>query len=150
MLKVDIDRQSTQPDIPPLKNLERWAQAAYLDSLAAEVALVIVDDDAIRELNLRYRTQDKTTNVLSFPAYLDPIDGVKHLGDIIICAPVIESEALAQNKSSNAHWAHMTIHGMLHLQEHDHETSDEARVMETREIEILKTLGFTNPYSISS
>jgi len=102
----------------------------------------------MQTLNRDYRQADKTTNVLSFPANLGELDGVTHLGDIIVCAPVISTEAQQQSKSIAAHWAHMLIHGMLHLQNYDHDSDDDAKVMENIEIELLAKIGISNPYKL--
>lgn len=115
--------------------------------IKAEVALIIVDAKVMQDFNRDYRKIDKSTNVLSFPANLAALDGIKHLGDIIACASVINNEASEQAKSIEAHWAHMMIHGMLHLQNHDHNNDSEALIMETLEINFLKQLGFANPYT---
>jgi probable rRNA maturation factor len=99
-----------------------------------------------RSLNLRYRQKDKPTNVLSFAgAGLAP-DGRSFLGELVICAPLVALEARAQDKSLSAHWAHLTIHGVLHLMGFDHEKASEARKMAAREIQILDQLGFSDPY----
>jgi probable rRNA maturation factor len=100
-----------------------------------------------RSLNAHFRQKDKSTNVLSFSgAGLTP-DGVNHLGELVICAPVVAREASAQDKSAESHWAHMTVHGVLHLLGLDHERDAEARKMEAREVQILDRLGFSNPYA---
>ena len=99
-----------------------------------------------RSLNARYRHKDKPTNVLSFGgAGLSP-DGKQYLGELVICAPVVAREAVTQGKSVEAHWAHMTVHGVLHLLGFDHEHGEDARKMEAREVQILDRLGFSNPY----
>lgn len=151
MLTVDIERlwnQDTSPqEIPDDNAFRHWLTSAYLDDNDSEAALVIVDAETIQTLNREYREQDKATNVLSFPANLDPVDGVRHLGDIIICAPVIATEARQQHKPVTAHWAHMAIHGMLHLQHFDHVDDDDAKIMEAKEVELLEKLGFDNPYT---
>ena len=119
MLKVDIDTQMPLPSLLGGTQLVDWAQLAYVSrgnkaGTKAEVAIAVVDEEAMRELNKTYRNIDKSTNVLAFPAQMDPVDGIVHLGDIIMCAPIIEAQALEQSKKSAAHWAHMVIHGMLH------------------------------------
>ena len=148
MLTLDIDRQYSQNDMPSNDELEQWAAMAYLGNSPAEAALVIVDEAAMQTLNRDYRQADKTTNVLSFAANLGELDGVTHLGDIIVCAPVISAEAQQQSKSIAAHWAHMLIHGMLHLQNYDHDNDDDAKVMENIEIELLAKIGISNPYKL--
>ncbi|MEZ7984228.1 MAG: rRNA maturation RNase YbeY [Pseudomonadales bacterium] len=148
MLTLDIDRQHSQNDIPSNDELEQWAAMAYLGNSSAEAALVIVDEAVMQTLNRDYRQADKTTNVLSFAANIGELDGVTHLGDIIACAPVISTEAQQQSKSIAAHWAHMLIHGMLHLQNYDHNNDDDANVMENIEIELLAKIGISNPYKL--
>ena len=98
------------------------------------------------KLNLRYRGQNQLTNVLSFPN--EPLPGISAnlLGDIVVCAPVVDREATIQNKPPMGHWAHMVVHGMLHLFGYDHESDQEAVAMETLEISVLKGLGFSDPY----
>lgn len=164
MITLDIERQyqcdSAMNTVPDDTNLQRWIAVAYQpDSVSSggrkdpatdikiEAALLIVDEATMRDFNRDYRNIDKSTNVLSFPANLAVIDGVKHLGDIIACAPVINSEAGQQAKSIDAHWAHMMIHGMLHLQNYDHHNDTDASIMETLEINLLQQLGFVNPYT---
>ena len=100
-----------------------------------------------RSLNARYRHKDKPTNVLSFGgAGLAP-DGCNYLGELVICAPVVALEAANQGKSRESHWAHMTVHGVLHLLGFDHEREAEARKMACREVQILDRLGFSDPYA---
>ena len=105
-----------------------------------------VDAAEGRRLNHEFRGRDRATNVLSFP--FEPPPGVEldHLGDLVICAPVVASEASVQGKPAAAHWAHMVVHGMLHLQGYDHIEDEEAEVMEVLEIRLLKQLGYDNPY----
>ena len=151
MLKVDIDTQMPLPSLLGGTQLVDWAQLAYVSrgnkaGTKAEVAIAVVDEEAMRELNKTYRNIDKSTNVLAFPAQMDPVDGIVHLGDIIMCAPIIEAQALEQSKKSAAHWAHMVIHGMLHLQGYDHEQSLDANKMESLEIELLAKIALPNPY----
>jgi probable rRNA maturation factor len=101
---------------------------------------------ASRRLNRAYRGKDKPTNVLSFPASPVERELGDALGDLVICAPVVAAEARAQRKPPPAHWAHMVVHGVLHLHGFDHETPREARVMEGLEVEILRGFGYQNPY----
>jgi len=100
----------------------------------------------IQQLNKQYRDKNKPTNVLSFPMQSPEEADINLFGDIVLCASVINNEAVQQSKSVNAHWAHMVVHGMLHLQGYDHVKNDEAEKMEQLEISILKQLDFTNPY----
>ena len=126
----------------------RTAQAKPLITKSAEMTIRIVDKKESAKLNANYRHKNKPTNVLSFPFDL-PKEAFKNsplLGDIIICAEVVNQEAQEQHKSPHAHWAHMVIHGVFHLLGFDHQTKRDAKVMESLEIKIMQTLGFANPY----
>lgn len=136
------------PCIPDCDSLKAWAALAYLNKEPAEVSLAIVTNSTIRELNKQYRKKDKPTNVLSFPADSSITPAPKLLGDVIFCPTVIEQEALAQHKWLLHHWAHMCVHGMLHLQGYDHEDEQAANEMEKLEIELLAKLEIPNPYLI--
>ncbi len=113
---------------------------------SAELTIRVVENSESHELNHQYRGKNKPTNVLSFPFEAPPGVEIDLLGDLIICAPVVESEANEQQKTIIAHWAHMVTHGCLHLLGYDHITNDEAEVMEKLEIDILQQQGFDNPY----
>lgn len=133
-------------------DLTAWAEAARQENAAGSVTLRVASADEVRALNRDYRSKDKPTNVLSFPSELPPelaaqIDDAE-LGDIIICADVVAAEAADQGKALSAHWAHMVVHGMLHLQGYDHIDDSDATEMEALEIQILAGLGFANPYEI--
>lgn len=123
----------------------RWVAQA-LDG-PAEIAVRVVGEDEGRALNLQYRGKDYATNVLSFPADLPPGVKLPILGDIVMCAPVIAREARAQGKDLNAHYAHLTVHGVLHLLGWDHDNPREAEAMEALERQILDSLGFEDPYA---
>jgi len=126
--------------------LAKWAAASLTSSKRSALSVRIVGFARSRSLNARYRHKNKPTNVLSFAgAGLAP-DGRFFLGELVICAPVVALEARDQHKTLAAHWAHMTIHGVLHLQGFDHERASEARKMAAREIQILDRLGFSDPY----
>lgn len=126
--------------LPSKQQLARWVRAAV--RVETEVAIRIVDAEEGRALNSAYRGKDYATNVLTFPLTEEP-----HLmGDIIICAPVVEAEANAQHKTLEAHYAHLTVHGVLHLHGYDHETEPQAELMESLEVTILQKLGYPNPY----
>ena len=145
-ITVDIARHCDGSQSPDNQLINDWVKIAYQGDDKAEVAMLIVDKDEIQELNKTYRDKDYPTNVLSFAANLAPIDGTVHLGDIVLCSDIIEQEATEQKKTLLAHWAHMTIHGMLHLQNYDHTQEAEAKLMEDIEIALLAELGFDNPY----
>lgn len=138
--------ESEQEDIPDAATIQRWAEQACLCDESVIVSVQIVSADEMRELNKTWRDHDKATNVLSFPMpSLDVID-VKTLGDLALCAAVINAEAVQQHKAGDAHWAHMLVHGMLHLQGYDHIDDSQADQMEATEIRILSQLGYSNPY----
>jgi probable rRNA maturation factor len=136
-----VQRAVAARSVPATAQLRRWAMAA-LGRRADEVTLRIVGPAESRALNRRYRKKDKPTNVLSFP-YDDP--GL--LGDIVICAAVVNREAREQGKRREAHWAHMVVHGVLHLLGFDHIRPADAKVMERRERAILARLSFPDPYA---
>ena len=145
--RIDVDCASAEPDIPGAPSVRRWVRAALCDAHAgAELSVRIVDEPEMRALNARYRHKDYATNVLSFAAGLPPDVQVPLLGDIVICAPVVKREAAEQHKAPRAHWAHMVVHGTLHLLGHDHERAREAAAMEALERRILSDLKFPDPY----
>ena len=132
---------------PSARLMARWAAAALGTRGAGhEMAVQVVSPARMRVLNKRYRGKDKPTNVLAFPAQDTGQVRPKPLGDVVICAAVLRREARAQRKSETAHWAHLVIHGTLHLAGYDHEDEADARRMERREIALLRRLGYDNPY----
>ncbi|MFO7326653.1 MAG: rRNA maturation RNase YbeY [Pseudomonadota bacterium] len=135
---------------PPARLMARWAEAA-LGSRGAghEMAVQVVSPARMRVLNRRYRGKDRPTNVLAFPAQDTGRVRPKPLGDVVICAAVLRREARAQGKREVAHWAHLVVHGTLHLAGHDHENESDAARMERREIAVLRKLGFGNPYTVT-
>lgn len=138
---------------PSRSKIQRWINVGVQDlSYSTEVCLRIVGKQEIQTLNNTYRKKDKPTNVLSFPSELPEIipQETRYLGDIILCAEVIREEADDQKKSLDAHWAHMVLHGLLHLRGYDHIEDHEAVIMETFEIKLLEQLGFSNPYENST
>jgi len=146
-LRLDLQDASSGCEIPAQSLLKLWVRAAIgTQRRQAEISLRIVDEAEMIELNGRYRDKPQPTNVLSFPADLPPELKLPHLGDIVACAAVIEREAREQHKALDDHWAHMLIHGTLHLLGFDHIEPSEAEVMEGLEIDILKTLNIANPY----
>jgi probable rRNA maturation factor len=138
--------EDEDPDIPDLQAFQQWADCACPTGKDVVASLQIVTRDEMKTLNKTYRNKDVPTNVLSFPMQLPDEVGINLLGDLVLCAEVISNEALEQGKSSRAHWAHMTVHGMLHLQGYDHIEENDAEVMEAMEVKFLKQLGFDNPY----
>jgi probable rRNA maturation factor len=135
-------------DLPDDDAFRRWVEIALAQhAAAAEVVIRLVDEAESRELNRSYRGKDKPTNVLSFPFEAPPELPLPLLGDLVVCAPVVAREALEQGKSLQAHWAHMVIHGLLHLLGYDHQTDEEAQLMESRERDLLTQLHFPDPYS---
>jgi probable rRNA maturation factor len=140
--------------VPAARSFRRWVEAALRASDVREslaLAIQLVDAEAGRALNLQYRQRDYATNVLSFPACLPPgvpaLPTPRQLGDLVICAPVVAREASEQGKSLNAHYALMTVHGVLHLLGHDHEEDAQAAQMEALEVQILAALGWPDPYA---
>lgn len=145
-VSVAEDIGSGEDDIPEPSMLQNWIEAARQEKGPAIVSVRITGTDEIRQLNRDYRGKDRVTNVLSFPMCVPDEIEPKLLGDIALCAPVIKAEAEAQGKTPRAHWAHMLVHGMLHLQGYDHIEARDAQQMETLEIQILEHLGFADPY----
>ena len=135
-----IQRRSRAAHVPSDSQFRRWARAAL--AKPAEVGLCIVAEAEGRRLNREFRGRDYATNVLTFVYDEAPL-----AGDVVICAPVVAREAREQGKLVAAHWAHMVVHGLLHLQGLDHEADAEAARMEARERRILRGLGFPDPYA---
>ena len=146
ILELSVSDGVNEDVLPAEENLQRWAQASYSGNKEVIASLQIVASDEMQRLNKEYRAKDKPTNVLSFPMELPDEVGINILGDLALCDEVIESEAKQQDKTAESHWAHMVVHGMLHLQGYDHIEDNEAETMEAKEIEIMKSLGFENPY----
>lgn len=146
-LEVDVQIASEEDDLPDPTQLRSWADAAC-GNLAqdAELTIRIVDEAESAELNRNYRKKSAATNVLSFPFEPPPGVSMALLGDIVICAPIVRREAEEQSKTLSAHWAHMVVHGALHLLGYDHEFASDADEMEATEMRILGELGFDNPY----
>ena len=142
---INVQRRVTAAGIPAPSSLRAWALAALEGATPGEITIRVVAEEESAKLNGKFRHKPYATNVLSFPyeaeALSEPV-----LGDLVICAPVVAREAKEQNKTVRAHWAHMVVHGCLHLQGHDHEKEAEASAMESLEIRILGKLGFKNPY----
>ncbi len=152
MITVVLIDDVQDENTPALKQFQRWVDETLttvsekVPGSCVDVCITIVDTETSAQLNQTYRHKSGPTNVLSFT--YDPIPGIpaESLGDLAICAEIVESEALAQHKKSSAHWAHLTVHGVLHLLGYDHIAEDEAVAMESLEIQILQKLGFENPY----
>lgn len=155
-LTIYMDNASSHQDIPDEPSVQQWVDAALSNQKGeAELSIRVVDEAESSELNLRYRNKQGPTNVLSFPAdlseslqelLLEESLQLPLLGDLVICAPVVEHEAQQQKKSLKAHWAHMLVHGSLHLIGYDHMNDQEAELMEQLETNILTNLDFPPPY----
>ena len=155
LLYLDVQKMVESETIPEQSLIEQWVKTSLqFESRNShrpladeyEVTVRIVDREEIRKLNSTYRHRDKATNVLSFPFEAPPEVQLPLLGDLVICHDVVLEEAQQQGKSVMAHWAHMIVHGILHLMGYDHIDDAEAEVMEALEIGILEQLGVANPY----
>lgn len=159
MIDLQLQYATQSSNLPEASRIESWLRAATPPEMdKVIVGIRIVDEEESADLNGRYRSKPYPTNVLSFPydgpdfsdwEDIDDDDVLPEpeLGDLVICAPVVEREAAEQGKTLEAHWAHMVIHGVLHLLGYDHLDDAEADVMESREREILAGLGFPDPYA---
>jgi len=152
MIELDYQNASTDKQIPSEQQCLTWLQQ-FLPEFqeVSELTIRIVDENESQALNHQYRGKEKPTNVLSFPsevpAYITEEMEFPLLGDLVICAQVVNQESQEQNKTFDAHWAHMLLHGCLHLLGYDHIEDEEALEMEALEIEILQKMGFPNPYN---
>lgn len=154
---IDIQYASRSTDLPNEKQLRSYINTALLSETIKnsitepELTLRIVDEHEGRLLNQKWRQATAATNVISFANHQrypqEPDDGIGLLGDIVICAPVVRREARIQNKDLDAHWAHLVIHGVLHLQGLDHQTPEQAERMESLETELLAGLNYRDPYT---
>ena len=141
-LNLSVQYACNREGLPLRADFVRWARAALVGG--GEITIRLVDADEGQSLNNEYRGKDYATNVLSFPYEVEPVT----TGDLVICPSVVAKEAAEQNKPLAAHYAHLTVHGMLHLQGWDHETSEaDAEEMENEEREILAALGYPDPYA---
>ena len=157
-LQVEVQFAARRPWVPAAGALRRWASAAHAAAAGRRarargthdavdrLCIRVVGRSGSRRLNSAYRGRDKPTNVLSFAASPAEREFGRALGDLAICATVVAEEAREQGKSLPAHWAHMVVHGVLHLHGHDHQRARAARAMERLEVEILRGLGYQNPY----
>jgi probable rRNA maturation factor len=142
VFSLSVQYASEAQKMPARSQFRRWVAAAL--QAPAQITLRVVDAEEGRALNRDYRGKDYATNVLTF-AYGEE-EGVLS-GDIVLCAPVVEQEAREQGKDLLAHYAHLTVHGVLHMQGYEHETDAEARTMEALEVEIMRKLRFNDPYA---
>lgn len=149
-LRVVVQNVSALTTTPSARKLGAWVERCLGHEASGELAIRIVDEPESAELNHRYRGKQGATNVLSFAGTEPSADlgADEHLlGDLVVCAPVVAREAAAQGKPIDAHWAHIVLHGVLHLLGYDHASDAEAEVMEAREKELLAMLGFGDPYA---
>ena len=148
MLELDLQLASNGQH-PAEADFRRWCELALRQrSGDSELTIRLVDEDEGRELNHTWRHKDYATNVLSFPADVpDEFLDIPLLGDLVICVPVVEREATEQGKTPEAHWAHLVIHGCLHLLGYDHIDDAEAEEMESLERDLLAELGYPDPYA---
>lgn len=149
MLELDLQIASQAQQLPSAAQFRAWCEVALRQRTAdSELTIRLVDEAEGRKLNHSYRHKDYATNVLSFPADVpDELLDIPLLGDLVICAPVVEREAREQGKSLEAHWAHLVIHGCLHLLGYDHIEEAEAEEMEALERTLLAELGHPDPYA---
>ena len=146
----NIDTHSNDVIIMAYEHAQR-SQTHKIESI--ELSILLTDNATIQELNKEYRLKDKPTNVLSFPLTEntpEPLDGFLALGDIVIALETIQEEAKQQNKTFSDHYTHMLIHGLLHLLHYDHETDEDAEIMESLEIKILDQMKIKNPYETNT
>jgi len=157
--RVEAQFAARRPWVPSVTALRRWAVAAHRaattsrspgrrgsEAAVGGLCIRVVGTAASRRLNREYRGKDRPTNVLSFPASPVERELAGSLGDLAICAAVVADEAEEQGKAPPAHWAHMVVHGVLHLHGYDHQSARDARRMEGLEVEILRGFGYQNPY----
>ena len=145
-IELGLQIASGCESVPAKRQFRAWCEAALADHGPGVLAIRIVDREESAALNLRYRHKHGPTNVLSFAAEVPAVVNLPLLGDLVICAPLVADEAAGQGKEVLAHWAHLVVHGVLHLLGFDHQTAEQARSMEQREIEILAGLGYASPY----
>ena len=146
-ITIDLQNDDELSGVPAAIDFLPWIDASLQQSYdSLEQTIRIVDKSESQALNAQYRGKKVPTNILSFPADVPHIE-YQCLGDLVICAPLVAAEAEQQHKSVKAHWAHLVVHGMLHLQGFDHESELDANKMEALEVEILSTLGYSNPYN---
>lgn len=150
-LDLQIAMDTSGYSLPSENDIREWVSSVLNSRMpCAEVTVRIVDEVESEQLNQQYRHKEGSTNVLSFPFETAVPMDVPLLGDIVICAPVVAREAVEQHKPLTSHWAHMLIHGTLHLLGYDHHDDDEAEEMEQQEIQLMQQLGFSNPYEVTT
>ena len=149
-LQLDIQIATQEINLPNSEQFLLWAQTALISKTLFEITLRLVEENESQALNNTYRQKPYATNVLTFPAEAPLPFRSNHLGDIVICAPRVTQEAHEQHKAVTAHWAHLVVHSVLHLQGYDHQTDADALIMESLEIDILQQLGFPNPYGAAT
>lgn len=148
MVSVEVQYAETGMDAPSEERFQQWSAIIPADCDTPQDACIrIVTEDEIAELNARFRQKDGSTNVLAFAAEIPAGVELNFLGDIVICAPIVIKQAQDQGKSVESHWAHMTLHGILHLQGYDHIDSQDAEIMESLEVQLMAKLGYANPYT---
>jgi probable rRNA maturation factor len=146
-LKLTLQNRAKQPHTPKKIQFQQWAEIALIKApVTTEVTIRIVNAPESAELNKKFRHKHGPTNVLSFIYSPAPGDNSAFLGDIVLCAELVQQEAATENKNLTAHWAHLTLHGILHLQGYDHIEPLDAEIMERLETEFMLKLGFTDPY----
>ena len=142
-LNIKVQYASNDENLPTMLQFRKWTMATL--NVDTEITIRIVSKQEGCHLNNTYRGKDYATNVLTFPLAEEPY----LMGDIVLCAPIVATEAIAQNKTLEAHYAHLTVHGVLHLHGYNHEIEAQAELMESLEITILQKLGYANPYLIT-
>ncbi|MFA3792493.1 rRNA maturation RNase YbeY [Aliiglaciecola sp. SL4] len=149
-MNIDLDIQIAceNNNLPSKDQFELWLQSALADQQTEDTELTIrvVSPEESQNLNATYREKDKPTNILSFPFEAPAEIELSLLGDLVVCADIVEKEAKQQNKQLFDHWAHMIVHGSLHLLGFDHENENDAQIMEGLEVQILAKLGIDDPY----
>ena len=145
---VDIQLVDSSAKTPDAQHIRGWVAAVFttLERLPLALTVRVIGEEEMAKLNRRYRGRNQPTNVLSFP--MEPLPGIRTdlLGDIVVCGPVVDREAAIQHKSPMGHWAHMVVHGLLHLFGYNHDSDQDAIAMEALEKSVLEGLGYSDPY----